>query len=456
MKNIILFLCFPLFVNAQTPMGTYQHSFPKILGWNVPYPKHHPANTSHNMKAPSIQMKGLQVPVPPTLTTLREQKERQMHTNNYNRVQSKPRPTPEQLERELGLDKENSLYSVAPPISYELPSYEGLPKTEYFHQAYNEIVAMLENRKPLSLKKAVFLVENAWHGNRLKYENFKGHIDDALTIIETAIEQEGFDWKNETAKKWMLFQYMADTIILKDNNGNPTFTHYPYTYDFEDPWAHKDKKKYMVSKLMAAKNGQCHSLPLLYLILAEELEINAWLAFAPQHSYIRIKDDKNRWTNVELTNRNYVNDSWVLSSGYVKADAIQNGIYMDTLSKKELIAFCLNDLSGYYESRFGIDEFVLQCADKSLEYFPNNLYGWMWKASYQTALFQYVAQQLNYPPPAELENYPKLFEMGQQMYRLYDKIDQLGHEGMPQKVYEHWLQTASEQAKKYPPRVIRP
>lgn len=57
-------------------------------------------------------------------------------------------------------------------------------------------------------------------------------------------------------------------------------------YDFEDFYARGDLSKYMVSKLLAQNTGQCHSLPLLYLILAEELGVKAHLCFSPNHSIL--------------------------------------------------------------------------------------------------------------------------------------------------------------------------
>lgn len=39
-----------------------------------------------------------------------------------------------------------------------------------FHSAYNEIVSMLEDRQPLSIKRSVFLAEWAFLDGRLDYE----------------------------------------------------------------------------------------------------------------------------------------------------------------------------------------------------------------------------------------------------------------------------------------------
>jgi|GEM_PF-6378361 len=61
-------------------------------------------------------------------------------------------------------------------------------------------------------------------------------------------------------------------------------------YDFVDFWGREDTRKVFVTKLLATNSGQCQSLPQLYLILAEELGTTAYLAFSPEHSYIKFQD----------------------------------------------------------------------------------------------------------------------------------------------------------------------
>ena len=75
----------------------------------------------------------------------------------------------------------------------------------------------------------------------------------------------------------------------------------PYSYDFDDPFGHKDWDNMFVSKLLNTGKGNCHSLPYLYKIIAEELGISAHLALAPNHIYIKHKNEKDGWYNTELT-----------------------------------------------------------------------------------------------------------------------------------------------------------
>ena len=188
----------------------------------------------------------------------------------------------------------------------------------------------------------------------------------------------------------MLHYFFSNTIIIRNEAGGVDKYSTPKQYDFEDVFGKNDWTKMFVTKLMDTNSGQCHSLPLLYLILAEELEIEAHLAFSPQHSYIMIQDERKNWFNLELTNGYYSTEAWIVGSGYVKAEALSNNIYMKPLTQKETIANCLVDLANGYQHKFGFDKFVLQCADKALEYDLKNIFALQMKSDYYSMLFYYV------------------------------------------------------------------
>jgi hypothetical protein len=341
-------------------------------------------------------------------------------------------------------------------VQYEFPDQSKVEGTEFYREAFAEITQMLEGKKPVSLKKAVFLTENAWFGNQQQYEWFCGDISSGTDIIKTAIQQAGYDTSNVTARKWMLQKYMADTVVLKDSKGNPSFYHLPYRYDFEDPFGKTDWSKMFVTKLLGSREGQCHSMPLLYLILAEELGIDARLTYSPGHSYIKVQNGKGEWFNYETTNGQYSTDSWVLSSGYVKAEAVKNGVYLKRMSKKEVIASCLADLAKGYALKYGFDKFVLDCLNTALKYHPNNIYALQLKSDYNSYLFHYVISQLGFPPPDKVHEYPKAYELLRIRDELYQRIDQLGYEPIPDQVYQTWLQSFETEKKKQPEKIIRP
>lgn len=341
-------------------------------------------------------------------------------------------------------------------VKYEFPDQNMVAGTEFYRQAYEEISQMLKGEKPLNLKRAVFLTENAYFDNRMTYDWFSADVSGNADIIKTLIAQEGYDFNSPTAKKWGLQQFLADTLQLKDEKGKVTFTHKPYSYDFEDPWGKQDWSKQFVTKLMGSGKGQCHSMPLLYLILAEEIGVEAWLSYSPSHTYIKVDDGKGNILNYEATNGHYTTDVFVQSSGYIKAEALRNGIYMDTMSKREVIAACLADMAKGYAIKYGFDNFVLNCLEKSLEYSPNNVYALQLKSDYQTSLFFYVIDQLGRPPVERLPEFPKAYELFLKMHEVYGQIDGIGFEEMPQDAYERWLKSFETERSSQPKEIIRP
>ncbi len=340
-----------------------------------------------------------------------------------------------------------------PTVNYQFPSKMEKEGAKDFQVAYHQLENMLQmEEEHLSLKEAIFKIEKAFLGDRLNKEWYDKEISDNIEIIKNELKYRGYQYDNELAKKMILHQFMSDTIVVRDEEGNELYKTHPKRYDFEDIHGEKDWTKMFVSKLMFTGTGQCHSMPLLYLVLAEELGIEAYLALSPEHSYIKLKDDKGTWFNLELTNGNYASDSWLLSSGYVKAEAIQNGLYMKPLSKKETIATFLVDLGIGYFHKYGIDEFVLQCAEKSLEYAPNNIAALQLRSNYHTLLFDFVAKQRNYPPQSAFPHYPKLNSMYERFHNLYKEIDDLGYDYMPPVVYKKWLESLNnkKQQTKFP------
>ncbi|MEM6298504.1 MAG: hypothetical protein AAF740_07440, partial [Bacteroidota bacterium] len=273
--------------------------------------------------------------------------------------------------------------------SYHLPDLSSqYPETAAFKKSFDEINQMLSGEKPLSLKRAVFLAENAYFNEQASYEEFERAIRKKARLALRWLRENNFDANDPDNRRMSLFKLMADTLRFQGYEGEEI--HYPYTYDFEDFYGRKDRTKQFVSKLLATKNGQCHSLPLLYLILAEELGVTAYLSTAPEHYYIRIQDRNGAWYNLELTNNMITSPSHILGSGFIKSEALRNRIYMDTLGQRKQVLTCLTDLAQNYVHKFGYDDFVKECTSKVLEENPKDMHAMLVQASYYGNWFEYV------------------------------------------------------------------
>ncbi len=322
-----------------------------------------------------------------------------------------------------------------------LPDFYGAEGTGSFYTAREEINDMLQGKRPMNLKRAVFLCENAFFDNRMSYDRFNAEIQNLKRICISKMQEEGVSLKDNLAKNMMIFRVITDEVSVKEPGTEKTLTHYPMKYDFEDFRAQEDASRYMVSKLLVHNTGQCHSMPLLYLILAEELGAKAHLCFSPNHSFIKIQDNQGDWHNLELTRGVIATDDFYMGSGFVHSEALRNKLYLQPLSGKELIAHSLNDLSLYYISKYGYDGFVKQNSDSALSHFPMNITAMQLLSNYNTEMALYVLRRSNCASPDDLPKYPQVHALYRQMLEGYDKLNNLGYAEMPEEVYQEWLES---------------
>lgn len=333
--------------------------------------------------------------------------------------------------------------SNLPTVSYDLPSCASLDGAEAYRSAFSEISKMADGQKTFSIKEANFLVENAYFNNKADYQEFDKVIKQIGQFINWKMDDFGFDKNSNLAKNVMLYRFFSDTLEIKSKE----MVHYPLKYDFDDYLGKADWTKMFVTKTLATNSGQCHSLPLLYLIIADEIGAKAQLSFSPSHSYIKFQDDNGKWHNIELTNGMFTTDAFVLQSGYVKAEALSYKIYMQPLQEKQLIAHTLYDLAKGYTVKYCYDSFVETVINKALELDPNNINLHMLLSDYKTLRFKYVHSQIKVPPQ-HIHKYPKAKALLDEMYAQYEVVDNLGYEDMPADEYEKWLNTLNDAKQK--------
>ena len=320
-------------------------------------------------------------------------------------------------------------------VSYEMPSNMGAAGTALFKTAAGELNAMLEGKTKPNIKRAVFLVENASLNGQLNYEKFNSDILQLKAFCLAWMVENQIDPKNDFEANYALYRFFSDTLSLKSGR-----KHFPYQYDFEDYEGRIDRTKLFVSKLIKTGSGQCHSLPLLYRILAEELKIKAWIALSPNHLYIKFPNSKGSLTNIELTSGYLSTDKFIIGSGYVTVDAIRRGAYLDTLSLKHTIAFCLRDLVYEYAQIYGYDRFCMEQIDKVLGYYPQSIDALLIKSDCVTSWFQMVWAQLGKPSVQEAQaKYPELLKINRSMLKVYELVDNSGYMQMPEAAYRNWL-----------------
>lgn len=235
-----------------------------------------------------------------------------------------------------------------------------------FQTAVDEIAEMLNGKKPLSFKRAVFLTENAYYDGNLNWQQFCNEIEKIKVIVNKMIVEKGLQ-KYKTAGNWAIFSYMTEKI--SDNNYSP------FQYDFDNFMGDTDYESFMVSSLLRSRKGNCHSLPYLYKILADEVNVEAFIATAPMHVFIKHKDEKGQWWNLELTSGTFSRTSFIIESFNVSDAGMESGLYLKPLSNKESLALCLSDLIEYYEKKTGhyFGDIVYKAYTEGLKVYPNSI-----------------------------------------------------------------------------------
>lgn len=367
-----------------------------------------------------------------------EQKEIQQQSQQI--IQEVEQNEKQKLEAQNQLKKNINKINSNNSVNYSLPSLSNLKGTEYYRQVFNEMLTL--NLENYSIKDVNFKIENAYFENKLQKEGFYKTIKQIADFIHAKMKELNFDTNSNSAKNFMLFKFFTETIQVKGFKEK----HFPIKYDFEDYCGEKNWSKIFVTKLLKTNTGQCHSMPLLYLILAEQIEAVAYLSQSPNHSYIKFQDEKGKWYNLELTNGMFTVSSFILNNGFIRSEAIQNNIYMQNMTKKELLSQFYTDLASGYIHKFGYDEFVDKVTNKALELNPNSITANMNKANFNTETFKNVVRQLKLTKENkdDIQKYPKAVTLLNEMNKQYEKIEDLGFQPMSVDAYEKWLGSLKE------------
>ncbi len=314
-----------------------------------------------------------------------------------------------------------------------------------YNKALDSISYLAKRDQAKSFKDAVLLVENTYLDNQLNI----GEINNAFSLLSSfamiwANSNHLANYKENDSTQLALnraiFQVIKDTLKVEHKSRNITLL--PFEYNFDDYNGKKDWSNTFVSTLLETHKGNCHSLPYLYKIIADEIGVNCWLALAPNHMYIKNYSKRDGWFNTELTSGEFPIDAWLTTTGYISLKAIQNGLYCDTLSNQKAIALCAIDLAKCYEKQTGnyYDGFILKCCDLVLHYHPRNVQALLLEAETLKRIYEKQQQEKNY------ENAHMIFaEMQQHYLNLYN----LGYREMPEKMYKEWLSSLQSQKNKY-------
>lgn len=313
-----------------------------------------------------------------------------------------------------------------------LTTYGQESSDRYFQEAVDEITQMLEGQKPIDFKRAVFLTENAYYDGQLNYADFCKQIDSITININQMIVAKGLQ-KFKTAGNWAIFTYMTEKIPQNKNH--------PMQYDFENFMGDDDYQSFMVSTLLKTKKGNCHSLPYLYKILADEVNVEAFVAIAPLHCYIKHRDEQDKWWNLELTSGTFSRTSFIMESFNVSDAGMESGLYMKPLDGKELLVLCLSDLMDYYEKKTSkyYGSVVQKAYQKGLKYNEVSLLQ-LWKRDEIKYRLDKEMEGKGLNDYNQISPYPELVALLDQVKATDELINKMGYSRLTPEQYREKVQ----------------
>lgn len=110
----------------------------------------------------------------------------------------------------------------------------------------------------------------------------------------------------------------------------------PFFYDHD---AYKSADLKLISNYLRTRRGNCVSMPILFLILADRLGIDIGLALAPSHLFVRVRTRGGHETNLEATSGALpARDAWIRQERRISDRSIATGLYLRKLNRRESVA----------------------------------------------------------------------------------------------------------------------
>jgi regulator of sirC expression with transglutaminase-like and TPR domain len=122
----------------------------------------------------------------------------------------------------------------------------------------------------------------------------------------------------------------------------------PFVYNLEDD---RNPSAKLLPVYLRTHRGNCVSMPLLFVILGQKLGIPVTLTKAPAHLYVKFQGDNGKWHGVETTSGGrWADDDWQQKQfPSLTMDAIRNGIYLQPLTRTEVVSVIAEPLLDTYE-----------------------------------------------------------------------------------------------------------
>lgn len=107
------------------------------------------------------------------------------------------------------------------------------------------------------------------------------------------------------------------------------------------------KPNFLLHRGIETKHIDCDNFCVLYIAIAEYLKIPLVPTLAPNHSFVRLVLDDGSYLNWEPLEGKSLPNAWYIQKFTIAKEAIQNGVYLKSLSRKEFFAVQYNSIGSY-------------------------------------------------------------------------------------------------------------
>lgn len=135
----------------------------------------------------------------------------------------------------------------------------------------------------------------------------------------------------------------------------------PFTYDHADPLGRHLPNK-LLHLFLKRRLGQCVSMPILYLILADRLGLDVVLGVASDHFFLRYTAPNGREYNLEATSGGHpARTEWYRTCFPMSERSIRSGLYMRTLTRRETLAMMTSTVMEHLRAERRWEELIAVC-----------------------------------------------------------------------------------------------
>ncbi len=149
---------------------------------------------------------------------------------------------------------------------------------------------------------------------------------------------------------------MMNTYLYRSGWWNDSLT---FTYDLDDLKG-AQKENQFLNGYLSTRTGSCITMPMLHLVLADRLGWPMKASRSVRHFFLRYVADGFERNNIDATvGGGYRPDELYKEEAGIPEKAIENGVYLLSLSKKEYIAsLLLNQARHFHESEADLHKAV--------------------------------------------------------------------------------------------------